>query len=70
MEIFINLTGFIYLRSFGLLDCLVMNFWRGVTITVHFFHFDSSQSVGGAETGDLRETTPDHPQAEVDLSNM
>ena len=37
---------------------------------IYFTHFEQSQSVGGAKTGDPREKTPDHPQAELGLSHM
>ena len=33
-------------------------------------HFEPSQSLGGAKTGDPREKTPDHPQTELGLSHM
>ena len=32
--------------------------------------FEMSQSVGGAKTGDPWEKSPDHPQAELGLSQM
>ena len=31
----------------------------------YFTHFEPSQSLGGAKTGDPREKSPDHPQAEL-----
>ena len=40
----------------------------------YFTHFEPSQSVGGAKTGDSRanprEKQPGHPQAELGLSHM
>ena len=36
----------------------------------YFTHFEPSQSVGGAKTGDPREKIPDHPQAELGLPHM
>ena len=36
----------------------------------YFTHFETSQSLGGAKTGDPREKPPDHPQAELGLSLM
>ena len=36
----------------------------------YFTHFEPSQSLGGANTGDPQEKTPDHPQAEIGLSHM
>ena len=36
----------------------------------YFTHFEPSQSLGGAKTGDPREKTPDHPQAQLGLSHM
>ena len=36
----------------------------------YFTHFESTQSVGGAKTGDPREKTPDHLQAEFDFSHV
>ena len=36
----------------------------------YFTHFEPSQSLGGAKTGDPREKPPGHPQAELDLSHM
>ena len=36
----------------------------------YFTHFEPSQSLGGAKMGDPREKLPDHPQAELGLSNM
>ena len=34
----------------------------------YFTHFEPSQPLGGAKTGDPREKPPDHPQAELGLS--
>ena len=34
------------------------------------FGFEQSQSLGGLESGDPREKTPDHPQAEISLSHV
>ena len=48
-------------------------FGVGVRITAredNFTHFETSQSVGGAKTGDPLEKPPDHPQAELCLSHM
>ena len=36
----------------------------------YFTHFKPCQSVGAAKTGDPREKTSDHPQAELRLSHM
>ena len=36
----------------------------------YFTHFEPSQSLGGAKTGDPREKPPGHPQAEFGLSHM
>ena len=36
----------------------------------YFFHFEPSQLLSGAKTGDPQEKTPDHPQAELGLSHM
>ena len=36
----------------------------------YFTHFEPSQSVGGAKTGDPQEKPPDHPQAELGLSHI
>ena len=36
----------------------------------NFTHFEPSQSLGGAKTGDSREKPPDNPQAELGLSHM
>ena len=36
----------------------------------YFTHFEPSQSLGGAKTGDPREKPPDHPQAQLGLSHM
>ena len=36
----------------------------------YFTHFEPSQLLGGAKTGDPREKPPDHPQAELGLSHM
>ena len=35
----------------------------------YFTHFEQSQSLGGVKTGDPREKPPDHPQAELGLSD-
>ena len=34
----------------------------------YFTHFEPSQTLGGAKTGDPREKPPEHPQAELCLS--
>ena len=46
--------------------------FNGPSRLFHLFysHFESSQSIGGAKTGDPREKPPDHPQAELGLSHM
>ena len=50
---------------------LFIYFYLGFTACQDYFtHFEPSQSVGGAKTGDPREKTPDHPQAELGLSHM
>ena len=36
----------------------------------YFTHFEPSQSLGGAKTGDPQEKTPDHLQAELGLSHI
>ena len=36
----------------------------------YFTHYELSQSLGGAKTGDPREKTSDHPQAEHGLSHV
>ena len=36
----------------------------------YFTHFELTQSLGGAKTGDLWEKPPDHQQAELGLSHM
>ena len=36
----------------------------------YFTHFEPSQSVSGAKTGNPREIPPALPQAELDLSHM
>ena len=36
----------------------------------YFTHFEPSLLLGGMKTGDLREKTPDHPQAEVGLYHI
>ena len=36
----------------------------------YFTHFEPSQSVGGAKTGDPQEKPRDHLQAELGLSHM
>ena len=36
----------------------------------YFTHFEPSQSLGGAKTGDPREKPPAHPQAQLGLSHM
>ena len=36
----------------------------------YFNHFEQSQSLGGEKMGDPREKTPDHPQAELGLSQV
>ena len=36
----------------------------------YFTHFELRQSLGGAKTGDPREKSHDHPQAELGLSHM
>ena len=36
----------------------------------YFIHFEQSQLLCGAKTGDPREKPPDHPQAELRLSHM
>ena len=36
----------------------------------YFTHFEPSQLLGGAKTGDSREKPPDYPQAEIGLSHM
>ena len=44
---------------------------EGVTARQDYFTYvKASQSVGGAKTGDPREKTPDHPQAELGSSRM
>ena len=46
-------------------------FFFGLTACQDYFtHFEPSQSLGVAKTGDLREKPPDHPQAELSLSHM
>lgn len=46
-------------------------FYLGFTARQDYFtHFEPSQSLGGAKTGDPREKPPDHPQAELGLSHM
>ena len=46
-------------------------FYLGFTAHKDYFtHFEPSQSFGGAKTGDPREKTPDHTQAELGLSHM
>ena len=46
-------------------------FYLGFTDRQDYFtHFEPSQSVGGAKTGEPREKLPDHPQAELDLFHM
>ena len=37
---------------------------------VYFTYFESSQSLGGAKTGDPREKQHDHPQAELGSPHM
>ena len=50
---------------------LLYFFYLGFTARQDYFtHFEPSQSVGGAKTGDLREKPPDHPQAELGMSHM
>ena len=36
----------------------------------YFTHFEPSQLLSGAKTGDLQEKRPDHPQAELGLSHI
>ena len=36
----------------------------------YFTHFEPSQSLGGAKTGDPREKPPDHLQEQLGLSHM
>ena len=36
---------------------------------VYFTHFELRQSLGGAKMGNPREKPPDHPQAELGLTN-
>ena len=36
----------------------------------YFTHFEPSQSLGGAKTGDPRKKNPGHPQAELGLSQV
>ena len=36
----------------------------------YFTHFERSQSLGEAKTGDPRQKPPDHPQAELGLSHI
>ena len=46
---------------------------RGAGFTArqyYFTHFEPSQSLGGAKTGDPREKPSDHPQAKLGLSHM
>ena len=46
-------------------------FLFGVTARQDYFtHFEPSQSLSGAKTGDPREKLPDHPLAELGLSHM
>ena len=46
-------------------------FYLGFTARQDYFtHFEPCQSINGAKTGDPREKTPDHMQAELGLSHM
>ena len=42
--------------------------YLGLTARQDFTHFEHSQLLGAAKTGDPREKPPDHPQAELGLS--
>ena len=47
------------------------HFYLGFTARQDCFtHFQPSQSIAGAKTGDPREKPPGHPQAELGLSHM
>ena len=67
-----------YIRTFSLQRVILVLFlflfiffYLGFTTHQDYFtHFEPSQSLGGAKTGDPREKTPDHPQAELGLSHM
>ena len=61
----ISVTSETQIRS-----CIVF-FYLGLTARQDYFtHFEQSQSIGCAKTGDPREKPPDHPQAELGLSHM
>ena len=51
--------------------CIFSFFYLGLTARqAYFTHFQPSQLLGGAKTGDPRQKTPDDPQAELGLSHM
>ena len=52
-------------------NAVIFLFYLGFTAHKDYFtHFEPSQSFGGAKTGDPREKTPDHTQAELGLSHI
>ena len=57
-------------RFFFLLLLLLLLLSGFNTRQDYFTHFEPSQSLGGAKTGDPREKPPDYPQAELGLSHM
>ena len=46
-------------------------FYLGFTARQDYFtHFEPSQALGGAKTGDLEKKPPDHSKAELGLSHI
>ena len=65
------MVSFVYI--FFPLFFVSLSIFGGEGVTAHqdhFFHFEPSQSLGGAKTGNHREKTPDHPQTELGLSHV
>ena len=63
-----NNIKFVYHPSIG---SFFFFFHLGFTARRDYFtHFEPSQSLGGAKTGDPREKPLDHPQTELDLSHV